>query len=142
MVRHAYWLVERFRLHRNGFISLRLNSGAGWRGDLVAFAEVCLFRWSVNPQGEGAKGRKVNKADLVFAKEVFLGRRSETNEYIFGAPDGGVFYGRTLKRLPAAVRNNTDLIKSLCGVPWDRQGELPRGRQVRSRVPVGPGKAA
>ena len=95
----------------------------------MPFAETALFRHSFSNHGTGPKGMKFAKTDLRMEKGLFVGRKSDSNEYLFATPKG-TFTTRTAKRLPVDGRSDLKLFGEVIGTPWNRQCELPRGRKA------------
>ena len=136
LVPYAAWLIERFKVRANGRRSYEDAYGIRYKGELMPFAETCLFRHAFNAAGRGPKGMKFSKADLRMERGICCGRKAETNEFVFATADG-TFTSRTAKRLPADLgRADGELLKSIVGTPWNRQCEAPRGRP-RQTQPTG-----
>ena len=81
-------------------------------------------------------GPDLNKWDDRWAKGVFLGVRTVSNELFIGTPSG-VIKCRTLRRRVSSDRWDVELLQSFHGVPWDMdrgadgQGELPAEQQLQ-----------
>ena len=128
LVPYAAWLIERFKVRANKRTSYEDSFGICYKGELMPFAETCLFRHVFNAAGKGPKKMKFSKADLRMDRGIYCGHKVDTNEFLF-ATANGTFSSRTAKRLHVDMgRADVVLLKAIIGTPWDRQCEAPRGR--------------
>eukprot|EP00971_Amphidinium_carterae_P073674 1456698-Amphidinium_carterae.1 len=78
--------------------------------------ETVLFRHSL-PSHRRLHGVQQFKADSLWAKAVWLGRREKNNEHFLGTPDG-IHFARTVRRLEPSRRHQVKVLRSMRGVPW------------------------
>ena len=138
LVRHAAWLLERFRIRANKRTSYEDNYGLRYRSELLVFGETALFRYSFSHQGKAAKKRTFAKGDTRFEKGIFVGKHIDSNEWIFATREGIVF-SRTVKRLPKEQQFDGKLLAEIVGTPWGPKAEAPRGRPPLVPVFAPPG---
>eukprot|EP00971_Amphidinium_carterae_P040985 804968-Amphidinium_carterae.1 len=87
-----------------------------------------MFKYSADKSGTFRKA-KLSKANLRFDKGVFVGKLYESDEFMFAAPHG-IYFSRTVKRLPSEERNDQVFLAAVKGLPWAMEGEyLPPPRE-------------
>eukprot|EP00971_Amphidinium_carterae_P340411 6478743-Amphidinium_carterae.1 len=116
LMRHAAWLLARYTVKAHGHTPYYLAFGANYCSELVPFMETVLFRHSL-PSHRRLHGVQRFKADSLWAKAVWLGRREQNGEHILGTPDG-IQFARTVRRLEPARRHQVKVLQAMRGTPW------------------------
>ena len=70
-------------------------------GEICRFAEVVVWRHSFPEDRRLRRGLRYQKADPAWGRGLWLGRASDTDEYLIGT-QAGVELSRSLRRLPEA----------------------------------------
>ena len=70
IVRHAAWLMEKYRVRGDGLTSHFAAYGAGYTGEIVPFGEVCLFKVPMSASRQINKDTRAQKADSTFTKGI------------------------------------------------------------------------
>eukprot|EP00971_Amphidinium_carterae_P299620 5953018-Amphidinium_carterae.1 len=116
MMRHSAWLLARYTVKAHGHTPYFLAFGANYCGELVPFMETVLFRHSL-PSHRRLHGVQRFKADSLWAKAVWLGRREQNGEHILGTPNG-IQFARTVRRLEPSRRHQIKVLQAMVGTPW------------------------
>jgi hypothetical protein len=108
LVRHAAWLLGRYRLHADGLSSFQRCWGRPYDAGLCQLGETVFFR---------LVGSQVAKLSSVWEPGLWLGRTTESGEVLVATPDS-VFKARSVRRLPLHEKFDKELFDKACGVPW------------------------
>ena len=127
LVRHCGWTRSRFAIKANKRTAFEDAFGHSYSTVIVPFGEVVLFKMPASSAGRTAQKRQL-KGDFSWEKGVFLGKMTESDEFLLGSKRG-VHAARTVRRLPIEHRNAAEMIKELRGVPWDTMTSIGRPRK-------------
>ncbi|CAE7599013.1 unnamed protein product, partial [Symbiodinium necroappetens] len=126
IVRHAAFLLSRFRVHSDGCTSFELVHGRKYEAKLAPFGSTIFAHPIPKPKAKG----------VAWEKAVFLGKSTVGNLNIISNAKG-VQYSRTMRR--AAEEYQADLVMAMRGVPWDPREDVVGVKlkpPLRVRFPV------
>ena len=132
LVRHAAWVLMRFRTKGNGKTQFEDAYGCKLVGGVLPFATAVLYREPFASHRCIAKGLRAHNGDLHWQRGLWLGRTSRSNEVLVGTPTG-VVASRSVRLVPDLGKEAAaELIRAMIGIPWN----TVRGRMGRPRAPI------
>ena len=123
MVRHAGWLCTRYGIKHDGRTAYERLRGRTYKGEVVEFGEVVLFRIS---------NQNLRKLEDRWSCGVWLGKSLSNDEH-FVATANGIQRCRSVRRRVEAKRFDPTFVLRMVGTPWQ-----PRG--TPERTPDAPGR--
>ena len=132
--RHAAWLVARYQPKANGYTAYHDAYGHDYKGDILPFGEVCLYRVPKPSHRLLAGNKRWNRGDSVMKKGVWVGKSEEDNGHLLITPHG-LERARTVRRLEPNKRFELGFMSSCKGTPWNTQQER-KPKEVRALPPV------
>ena len=121
LVEHASHLYSRYKVGADGRTPLERIRGRSVKRPICELGEQILYM----PLKAGRGG----KFDARFRMGTYLGTSSKNGESIVGTEEGAVG-ARTVRRLPAEKRWDSDAIGKLKGLPWAPAGEQEEAAPV------------
>ena len=124
LVRHAAWLIERYRVRADGMTPHYAAFGVGYRGEILPFAETALFKVPMNHTRQVSKNVTAHRGESTFVKGIWVGKHDESDDHLY-LTDTGWHRARTVRRLELTKRADTVLLKKVKGAPWDARSAAP-----------------
>ena len=104
----------------NGNSAFRDATGTQYKGELVPYGETILFRHAWSKSGRKKASKKQMKGDARWDFGIFLGKDTESDEWLVGTRDLGVVTARTVRRVADTSVHDRELMLKFTGVPWNR----------------------
>eukprot|EP00971_Amphidinium_carterae_P037490 737254-Amphidinium_carterae.1 len=135
-VRHAAWVMNRFRIMADGCTPFQHLHGVPFHGVLVRFAEAIMFMHA-HKEGQMTRHIRRAKAETLWQHGVMLGKTEKSEEFLVGTLQG-LYKSRSVRRL-CAERQWNSMAEELKVVPWAPEwGQPMSGRIVRRMADVPP----
>eukprot|EP00971_Amphidinium_carterae_P352935 6492776-Amphidinium_carterae.1 len=131
-VRHAAWLLNRFRVMLDSTSPYFHAYGIAYKGALVRFAEVLMFQHPQSQTGMLTKHIRRAKAEALWERGVFLGKTEKSDEFLVGTA-GGLFKVRSVRRLVESRQWDGVMAKGLISFPWAPNWGVPGIGRIAGR---------
>ena len=109
-IRHAAWLLTRFRVRPDGRTSHFLLRRKNYTGEILEFGEVC---WARDPRDAASR----NKLDRRWTAQVWLGKVEASDEHVCSRSSRAEKY-RTVRRRPESERWDAGIFELCLCTPW------------------------
>ena len=122
IIRHAPFVLNRYRIGKDGHTAWRRLTGKDWNGSVAEFGEQVLGKLALKKPGTGSKdGSKKNKGKRKLADRsvqgTWLGIYPRTREHIIELASGKAIRVRTIHRLVEEKRWCSDAIFNVRSKP-------------------------
>jgi hypothetical protein len=125
LMRHAGWLLTRYRVRPDGRTSYQPLHREDYRGEVLIVGELC---WVLDPRPELA----ALKGDSRWSQGLWLGKVEASDEHIVGL-GATVSKTRTVRRLPEDQRWSTETVDQLRALPWGDAGQVTDAARTTKR---------
>ena len=109
LVRDAASMISRTRRGVVGRTAFELRRGKPYKRQLLPFGDKVMYL---------AAGKLKSKLSDRWCEGLFLGVQDRSDEVVIGTGDG-VVKARTIKRLDGVQRADSNLLKTMRGLPWE-----------------------
>ena len=82
-MRHAAWLIERYRVRADGMTPHYAAFGVGYRGEILPFAETALFKVPMNHTRQVSKNVTAHRGESTFVKGIWVGKHDESDDHLY-----------------------------------------------------------
>ena len=103
LVRHAGWIVNRYRRRGDGLTSYHAITGTGYTGEIVPFGETVLYKIPITHERLAKGGVLQHKLDSGWEKGLWIGKHDRSDDHMMLTAKG-MSRARTVRRLTGEAR--------------------------------------